>query len=233
MVKWMKKLALLLCSAAFLTAGLSALSEGGTVIACVGDSITYGVIPNTPGKQTNRNYPAVLAEHLGEGFEVLNFGKPGSSLTEKGVCYRNRDGYPLSLEAKAQVYIIMLGTNDANKDAEWDARLFESDLKDMVDAYREANPDAAIFLMAPPAVFPNTATGETAMNVDMLGGEIRKIVQDVAEEKQAGYIDLFAETEGHPEWFVGDGIHPTDEGYEAIGGIVYESVKDTAAKANG
>ena len=73
------------------------------VIACVGDSLTYGVIPNTAGKQSESNYPAVLNQLLGEGFDVQNYGKPGSSLTENGVCYRNRDGYQLSLDAAAQM----------------------------------------------------------------------------------------------------------------------------------
>lgn len=203
--------------------GGAALAEG-KVVACVGDSITYGVIPNTAGKQSESNYPALLAALLGEGYEVQNYGKPGSSLTEKGVCYRNRDGYQASLDAAADIYIVMLGTNDANKKAEWDAALYESDLKDMVDAYRAASPEAAITLMAPPAVFPDSATGETAMNLDLLRGELRDIVQGVAAEKQTGYIDLFAATEDHPEWFGGDGIHPTDAGYEAIAGIVYGEI---------
>ena len=210
---------LLLCSTAF---------AENAVIACVGDSITYGVIPNTAGKQTEGNYPAVLATLLGEKYDVENFGKPGSSLTEKGVCYRNRDGYQLSLDAAADMYIIMLGTNDANKKNEWDAVLYESDLNDMVDAYRAASPDAVIFLMAPPAVFPDEVTGETTMDEERLRGEIRDIVAGVASGKQTGYIDLFAATEAHPEWFGGDGIHPVDEGYDALAHIVYEAVQEEA-----
>ena len=216
----MKRILTCLLICALLLSGL-ALAEG-KVVACVGDSITYGVIPNTAGKQTENNYPAVLASLLGEGYEVQNYGKPGSTLTEKGVCYRNRDGYTASLNAAADVYIVMLGTNDANRKNDWDAALYESDLKDMVDAYRAANPETAVTLMAPPAVFPDSATGETQMNLDLLRGELRDIVQRVADEKQTGYIDLFAATEDHPEWFGGDGIHPLDEGYEAIAGIVYE-----------
>ena len=217
---------LLVCA---LLLGMSALAEE-VVIACVGDSLTYGVIPNTPGKQTENPYPAALDALLGEGYDVQNYGKPGSSLTEKGVCYRNRDGYQLSLDAAADMYIIMLGTNDANKKAEWDAALFESDLMDMVDAYRAASPEAVICLMAPPAVFPDAATGETAMNGELLGGELRDIVKKVAAGKETGYIDLFAATEDHPEWVGGDGIHFLDEGYAQIANIVYEAIVGDAAK---
>lgn len=212
-------LAMLLALACF-----GACAEGGAVtVACVGDSLTYGVIPGTPGKQTEANYPAALAELLGEGFEVQNYGKPGSSLTENGVAYKNRDGYEASLAAAAQVYIIMLGTNDANADNAWDAALFEGDLGAMVDAYRAASPEALICLMAPPEVFPNEE-GVTQMNEELLRGELREIVKRVAEEKGARYIDLFAATEGHPEWIGGDGIHFLDEGYAQIAQAVFDGV---------
>ena len=198
------------------------------VIACVGDSLTYGVIPNTAGKQTENPYPATLNALLGEGFDVQNFGKPGSSLTENGVCYRNRDGYQLSLDAAAQMYIIMLGTNDSNPGNEWDAALFESDLTAMVDAYREVNPDAVICLVAPPEVFPDESTGECAMNEDLLRNELRAIVESVAQEKDAKFIDLFAATEDHPEWIGADGIHFLDEGYVQVGQIIYDNIQEDA-----
>ena len=224
----MKKLTLILLALLCVALCLPAALAEGVTIACVGDSLTFGVVPNTAGAQTETPYPAALAALLGEGYDVLNYGKPGSSLTENGVCYRNRDGYPKSLEAAADMYIIMLGTNDANKVNEWDAALYESDLNDMVDAYRGANPDAVIYLIAPPAVFPDAKTGETAMNEELLSGELRDIVVRVAEAKQTGYVDLYAATEGHPEWVGGDGVHFLDEGYRQVGEIVYEAVRADA-----
>ena len=223
----MKKLMAVLMMGVLLLCELATAEE--TVIACVGDSLTYGVIPNTAGKQTENPYPATLDALLGEGYDVQNYGKPGRSLTEKGVCYRSQDVYQETVDAAADMYIIMLGTNDANKKAEWDAALFESDLTDMLDDYRKANPDTVIYLMAPPAVFPDAATGETAMNEELLRGELRDIVAKVASEKDAGYIDLFAATEDHPEWIGGDGIHFLDEGYLAIANIVYEAIVGDAA----
>ena len=196
------------------------------IIACVGDSLTYGVIPNTAGKQTENPYPMVLDQLLGEGFDVQNYGKPGSTLTEFGPCYRNRDAYQPSLDAAAQMYIIMLGTNDSNLGEKWDAVAFENDLKDMVDAYRAVNSEAIIYLIAPPEVFPNAETGEIQMDEGLLRNEIRSIIEGVAQEKEAKYIDLFAETENHPEWVGGDGIHFLDEGYMQIGQIIYENIKN-------
>ena len=227
----MKKLCCVLFACALLLCGL-ALAEPA-VIACVGDSLTYGVKPNTMGEQSENAYPTVLNGLLGEDYDVQNYGKPGSTLTEKGVCYRNRDGYQKSLDAAADMYIIMLGTNDANVKCEWDAALFESDLGDMVDAYRAASPDATVYLMAPPAVFMESASGPFAINEDLLRGELRDIVARVASEKETGYIDLFAATEGHPEWMGGDGVHFLDEGYLQLANIVYEGIREDAAKVSG
>ena len=223
-----KQILALLAAIVISALAVCACAADEAVIACVGDSLTFGVIPNTAGKQSESNYPAMLNQLLGEGFDVQNYGKPGSSLTENGVCYRNRDGYQLSLDAAAQMYIIMLGTNDSNPANEWDAALFESDLKDMVDAYRGASPDAIICLIAPPELFPNQETGEYALNEELLRNEICPIVARVAQEKDAKYIDLLAATEDHPEWIGGDGIHFLDEGYAQIAQIVYDSIKDDA-----
>ena len=202
-------------------------------IACVGDSITYGVIPNTPDLQSDMPYPAVLSALMGDGFEIQNFGFPGATMTEKGMCYRDLEAYPRSLAAAADLYVIMLGTNDANRYLEWDAALYEGDLSDLVDAYRAASPGAVIYLMSPPAVFPNTETGDMLMKAELLGGELRQIVARVAAAKAAGYIDMFAMTENHPEWFVGDGFHPVDEGYRQMGRIVCEAILPDAETLGG
>ena len=227
----MKHAFAILLACVMLLTGL-ALAEPA-VIACVGDSLTYGVKPNTMGEQSENAYPTVLNALLGEDYEVQNYGKPGSTLTEKGVCYRNRDVYQESLDAAADMVIIMLGTNDANVECEWDAALFESDLNDMVDAYRAARADTIVYLMAPPAVFMESASGAFVMDADLLRGELRDIVSRVASEKGTGYIDLFAATEAHPEWMGGDGVHFLDEGYLQVANVVYEGIREDAAKLIG
>ena len=40
-------------------------------VACIGNSITYGVGTRNPAKDS---YPAVLGQMLGDGYEVRNFG---------------------------------------------------------------------------------------------------------------------------------------------------------------
>lgn len=209
-----------------------AFAEGETVsVVCVGDSLTFGVIPRTPGKR-DVTYPDTMAALLGESYEVLNLGKPGCSLTEAGVCYRNRPEYQQSVDAAADMYIIMFGTNDSNLWDLWDEIAFEDDLNKLVDNYKEANPDTIIVLMAPPTVLPDTNTGEIKMDKSLLEGTIRDIVKRVSEEKNAVYVDMYAKTVENPEWIGEDGIHFTQEGYKAFGEFVYENVKDLIAEGS-
>ena len=50
-------------------------------VACVGNSITYGIGVSDPDKES---YPARLQQMLGEGYTVERFGKPGATLLNKG-----------------------------------------------------------------------------------------------------------------------------------------------------
>ena len=221
---------LILCLVMGFGAGVSAYAEEETFsVVCVGDSLTFGVIPRTPGKR-DLTYPDVLAELLGEGYTVQNLGKPGHSLTEAGVCYLQKPVYQQSLDAAADMYIIMLGTNDSNLWELWDEEAFENDLNKVVDAYREANPETIIVLMAPPVVLPDEDSREISMDVSLLEGTIRDIIKRVSEEKETAYIDMYAETVEHPEWIGEDGIHFTQDGYRAFGEFVYENVKELVGK---
>ena len=49
-------------------------------VACVGNSITYGIGVSDPDKES---YPARLQQMLGEGYTVERFGKPGATLLNK------------------------------------------------------------------------------------------------------------------------------------------------------
>ena len=50
-------------------------------IACIGNSITYGVGTRNPAKDS---YPAVLGQMLGDGYEVRNFGVSARTMLMKG-----------------------------------------------------------------------------------------------------------------------------------------------------
>ena len=197
-------------------------AEATETIACIGDSLTYGFIPFMGTKEVT--YPDVLNELLGDGFEVLNLGRSGYTLTESDLCYFACPEYELSLEAAADMYIIMLGTNDSQLGDSWNAQAFEDDLNKMVDAYREVNPETTIVLIAPPTLIPNIESETSSTMVSLLEGTIRDIIHKVSEEKGTLYIDLFEKTTANPEWLGEDGLHFTQEGYRAFGEYVYENL---------
>ncbi len=194
-------------------------------ICCIGDSLTYGAMPYTVERRKT-TYPDILASLLGKGYEVTNYGKCGRSLISSGLCYLNEPEYRESVRSAADMYIIMLGTNDVSLGEKWNAEEYERNLNKVVDAYRKANPDTVIVLIAPPTVLPNEKTGEYRVDISLLEGFVRDTVQKVASEKDALYMDLFEKTTDHPEWIGADGIHFTQEGYEAFGHFVYNNIKE-------
>jgi len=108
----MKKTRLLISFSVIILA-LSVIAYGFSVIdantnvtrvACIGDSITQG-----------SGYPDRLQELLGSDYEVGNFGVDGSTVSqETAMPYMRQDKFIDAMEFKPDIVIIMLGTNDAN-----------------------------------------------------------------------------------------------------------------------
>ena len=185
----------------------SHVKEGKIHIACVGDSITYGA--GVLGHRRSQSYPAYLQENLGEKYQVLNYGLSGRTLMDEGdVPYRSEKLYQKSLDAKADIYLLMLGTNDA-KDYQWDAA-----------------PQAKIYLMQPPQAFSTQKDGSIKYGIQdaVIGGQMYEIIADTAEQMGVGYIDLYQLTKDHSEWLP-DGIHPNAEGNKAIADYIYECIE--------
>ena len=66
-------LCLLLCTVTY--------AQNKVKVACVGNSVTYGA--GIENREINA-YPAQLQRMLGDGYEVMNFGKSGATLLNKG-----------------------------------------------------------------------------------------------------------------------------------------------------
>lgn len=200
------------------------VKEGKIHIACVGDSITYGA--GVLGHRRSQSYPAYLQENLGEKYQVLNYGLSGRTLMDEGdVPYRSEKLYQKSLDAKADIYLLMLGTNDA-KDYQWDEDAYAKEIKDFVEAYQTVAPQAKIYLMQPPQAFSTQKDGSIKYGIQdaVIGGQMYEIIADTAEQMGVGYIDLYQLTKDHSEWLP-DGIHPNGEGNKAIADYIYECIE--------
>lgn len=198
------------------------LLKGKKRIACVGDSITFG--HGVRGK-TEETWEYYLNGILGDAYQVVNYGASGRTLQKAGDQPYTRDHiFRRSLECRAEVYLILLGTNDA-KPFNWNRDRFEREYEAFVRNYTE-QPDAPrVVLMTPPQVFGTDSRGMAAFGIQagILDGEIVKAVKNAAEKMNLQVIDLHAYTEGHPEWFM-DGVHPNAAGNRAFAAYIAEKL---------
>ncbi|GAT71757.1 GDSL-type esterase/lipase family protein [Microbacterium hydrocarbonoxydans] len=173
---------------------------GKITVAAIGDSNTYGAGVLLKGRR-RWSYPAQLARLLGDSYQVLNYGLNRRTLQRDGDWpYAANRFAEASLRARADIVLIMLGTNDA-RGGNWNADAYESELADLAIRYR-AGGRSAVYLLTPPVAFPN----RRGVSERIVAEEVAPIVRRVAARLGLPLIDVFAVTEqgvtAHP-----DGIH--------------------------
>ncbi len=112
-------------------AGLYCIEENKSLkkVVCLGDSITEGF-----GVEQSESYPSRLQEYLGEDYEVYNKGVSGSTVIDKmlgdrpmSMPYLRQGRFVEGLAVRGDIYVILLGTNDAQDGI--------GDVEDVVDPY--------------------------------------------------------------------------------------------------
>jgi len=187
-------------------------------VACVGDSITYG---HGIADREHDAYPGALAALLGEKYEVVNFGISGRTLTDTGDSpYMAEQIYRDALAFNPDVVTIKLGTNDS-KPFNWglgEAR-FKSDLKHLVNSFRELPSKPRIILCLPaPAYRTNWEISDSVIVAGVI-----PYIEQVASEEGLEIVDLRTPLLNHNEWFP-DGIHPNEEGSMCIAKVLYGTI---------
>lgn len=202
--------------------------ENQIKVACVGDSITYGH-GVTPWHKNN--YPAVLQNLLGDGYNVQNFGVSGTTAHSTGdQPYIKTDIYKQSIEYDADIIIFMLGSNDSKPESWTDAETFKKEYLALLDTYISDENSPEIYLGIPAKAFyedKSQTSGLTSYDiqgdiVEQIGG----IVKEIAAERGYKYIDIYSLTAENPQWFEADFVHPNAEGAKAIANEVYKYVTD-------
>jgi lysophospholipase L1-like esterase len=204
-----------------------ALGQHPVRVACVGDSITDGY--QMPDKGHNA-YPAQLANLLGPGYDVQNFGVSGATLMRRGgYPYDQRPAAAAALALHPDIVVVALGTNDTKTEniaAHPDD--FMPSYRALIADFRAANPRAKIFICLPPPAFPEAM----GISDDVLRHEILPRIQQIAKEEKLPLIDLHTPLEDAAAFFP-DKIHPTAEGAARIAEIVYgELMFATQPRAN-
>src|SRR5437762_6914248 len=193
-----------------------------TKVACVGDSITFGARIDD---REHKSYPAQLSRLLGDGWDVRNFGVSGATMLKKGdKPYDKQKAYQQALDFKPDIVVIMLGTNDS-KPQNWDAHKddYVADYNDLIAGFRQANPQAKIYVCIPVPAFP----GKSTIRGEVIDKEVIPKVREIADETHAMLIDLHAPLEGKKEMFP-DNIHPNAEGAGVMAGTICDVLKHAA-----
>ena len=187
--------------------GVAATAQA-RLVACVGDSITYG---SGIADRARDGYPAQLQRILRQydpSWEVQNFGVSGATLLSKGdKPYVREAAYNAARACNPDVVIIKLGTNDS-KPQNWQYKGdFVSDYESMIAAFRALPSKPQVWICKPvPAFYVNFS-----IRPEVIRDEILPLIDQISREKNAPVIDLYTALLDRGSLFP-DGIHPNAEG---------------------
>ncbi len=186
-------------------------------IACVGDSITYGA--NIRNRHDN-SYPSQLAQMLGSGWAVGNFGVSGATLLKNGdKPYWETDYFEAAHLYNPHIVIIKLGTNDS-KGGNWRHKEdFISDYLELIKSFSKNERKPKIWICYPVPAFP----GRWGISDDIIKNEIKSLIDDIAFLADVEIIDLYSALNGKGDMFP-DKIHPNAEGAGLIAKTIFNII---------
>ena len=178
------------------------------LVACVGDSITYG---SGISDRQNDSYPAQLSrmlQNFDKQWQAQNFGVSGATLLRNGdLPYVRQNAYNQALTAEPDAVIIMLGTNDS-KSWNWVYKdEFVSDYIYLIDAFAELPSNPKIWICKPVPAFSDNFGITNAVIKD----EIIPMIDQIAQLRDVEVIDLYTPMLDTSSMFP-DGIHPNADG---------------------
>jgi len=197
-------------------------------IACIGDSITAGV--HSSGG--NHTYPGQLQIILGDKYVVTNYGNCGSTMLKKSnKPYWNYPQWTRAQAAKADIYIVMLGTNDAKDPGDggpnnWNQTAYEADYASMLTILKALPNKPTVYAMIPPPLYRHIY----GMNQTVINSIFPVLLPKINSENHLPHhaIDIFNAMGGHdltdPTWFA-DGCHPNNYGYTQLATAVSKVIK--------
>ncbi|MBK9576186.1 MAG: hypothetical protein IPO40_03840 [Fibrobacteres bacterium] len=208
-----------LSSSATLVLALSlATSAADKIVACVGNSITFGY--DLPW---GKSYPTVLDTLLGTGYAVSNFGVSGKTMVKgSNESYWKETAYTNALASQPDIVIIELGTNDA-KTYIWGTygKDFKADYLAMIKSFRDLPSRPEVWL----TLQPRANNESWSMYDNDIARKVNPLIREVALEAGTHLIDLRAGFAGHPEWYMSDSVHPNVAGAKAMATLVANMLK--------
>ena len=201
----------------FITVQYVAAQKKVIKIACIGNSITYGVGTRNPAKDS---YPAVLGQMLGDGYEVRNFGVSARTMLMKGDNpYMKEERYRQALDYNPDIVTIKLGTNDT-KPHNWRYKSdFKKDMETMIRTLRALPSKPEIYLCYP---IPAYAV-QWGINDSIIVHGVMPVINRLAAKYGLKVIDLHTPLTGMKECFA-DNVHPNEKAAVRIAQAIYRQL---------
>lgn len=204
--------------AAFLPADCAAAVK----LACLGDSITAGMLVKKEDCWVSR-----IAKDLDRKAEVGNFGVSARCLLFKGDRPITREkAYQDALAFKPDVLLIGMGTNDSKK-GNWSHKDdFVSNYKEIIAEFRKRNPKVKVYCLLP---IPSQEAKEGGISKERIAGEVIPLIRQVARGTKSKVIDLNKVMKDKDSLLV-DGVHPNAEGHALMAEHILLVLKGKAAE---
>jgi len=195
------------------------LPEERTRIACIGNSVTYGV--GVAGRDTSA-YPAVLQGMLGDKYMVGNFGRSGASLLKKGFRpYFRTEEFASALAFRPDIAVIHLGLNDTDPRAWPDFRdEFIGDYLWLIDTLRSVGTTEFYIARLSP-IFHGHRRFKAGTR-DWYW-QIQERIEEVARRSGATLIDFYTPLNNRPD-LLPDNLHPDKRGAVMLAESVFSAV---------
>ncbi len=199
--------------------------EGQIKVACVGDSITYGMAVMNWFENT---YPKQLGKLLGDEYHVQNFGFSGKTAQENNKeSYRATKLYEKSKAYNPDIVILMMGSNDSKPYNFEGKEAFKQAERELIDIYLGLESKPRLILATVNAGFFVHGATEGDYMYDINGENIilvNEAITELAEEYNLELVDTYALTKDHPEYYKIDGIHPNKDGAKAMAEAFYNQI---------
>ncbi|MEG1643559.1 MAG: GDSL-type esterase/lipase family protein [Bacteroidales bacterium] len=189
-------------------------------VACVGNSITYGI---GVANREQEAYPMQLQAMLGKDYIVGNFGKPGATLLNKGHRpYTRQEEFSKALAFAGDIVVIHLGINDTDP-RNWPNYRdeFIADYLALIDSFKAVNPKSRIIIARMTPIFNNHPRFESGTRD--WHEQIQTSIDNVAKYADVQLVDLHEPLYPHPN-LLPDAVHPNKQGAFIMAKSVYSAI---------
>ncbi|RYY21812.1 MAG: sialate O-acetylesterase, partial [Chitinophagaceae bacterium] len=217
MKNWRSNLLLGIC---IVVASAKVLCQTKLKVACMGNSVTFGLGHKTPSQTA---YPVVLQKLLGDGYDVRNFGHSGATLLKQGHNpYYKTAAFQQAIQYVPDVAIIDLGLNDTDP-RNWPNHrdAFAADYSWLIDTLRSVNGAMQIYICKMTPVLPDHP-GFLSGTRDWFW-EIQNQLPVIAKSNKVTLVDIHQPLYQRPDLFV-DALHPDEAGANIIATTIYQQL---------